>query len=279
MMSELISGNTNFNLDADQVDALPTTNVNLHLTAECNFFFGNYKQPTGSTDDILSTVVVNKNAILNANYKPATTAAILPVGINFAGSDEINTAVNGNSLGDVADFGDATNSAVAKDILDVVSLTLFNRREKYAAIRNDLALINSVTNNTSSVLDSNFTSENTNYDNSKFFPRYLDSGRYDASIASEANDNTVAYSFNQARLHFVVQVAGSLADAEGANSNSVNGISSDLSNAVSRGDSDLYMARAFPSRLQDMISNSGAYDFNVLFTLVQNDALNDGESA
>jgi hypothetical protein len=238
MMSELISGNTNFNLDADQVDALPTTNVNLHLTAECNFFFGNYKQPTGSTDDILSTVVVNKNAILNANYKPATTAAILPVGINFAGSDEINTAVNGNSLGDVADFGDATNSAVAKDILDVVSLTLFNRKEKY-----------------------------------------LDSGRYDASIASEANDNTVAYSFNQARLHFVVQVAGSLADAEGANSNSVNGISSDLSNAVSRGDSDLYMARAFPSRLQDMISNSGAYDFNVLFTLVQNDALNDGESA
>ena len=275
VMSELISGNTNFNLDADQVGILPTTDINLHLTAECNFFTGNYTQLANGTSDIQSNVIVNRDAILLANYKKATTDAILPVGINFQGSTDINDAVKNETLGDVADFDDAgsSNSAVAKDILDVVSLSLFNKKEKYAAIRNDLALITSVTDNTTDVLSNEFTTENSvNYESSKFFPRYLDSGRYDNSEASEANGSVINYDFNEARLHFIVRVAGSLADADGD-------ISANLTNAVNRNDSDLYLARALPSRLNEMISDTGEYDFNVLFTLVQNDALNDGESS
>lgn len=272
MMSQIVDGSTNLNLDADQVDSLPTTKVNLHLTAECNFFRGNFQQPSNDSGDINSNVTVNQDAILNAVYKRARTAAILPVGINFCGSDEINDAVgnSANPLGDVANLEDAENSAVGKDILDVISLTLFKRTKKYAAIRNDHTLVDTVTNNTKNVLSNGFISEDSDYAGSKFFPRYLDSGRYDASTASEANGAKIDYNFNQARLHFVVTVNGSLADADGE-------ISNQLNNAVDRNEDALYMARALPSRLQNMIGNTGDYHFNVLFTLVQNDKLGDGE--
>lgn len=168
-------------------------------------------------------------------------SAISTSGVIFGGSAVTNVADSSNadiSLEDVKTFGtefmamssisagsgeSVVNSAnekllvgqssVGDGLLQAVSAALFKKLGKNAALLNDTDLVADLNDKFHTALSNNMSESTKPYGTSKYFKRYLESGRYESD---NADVNTIIdYNMNDTIINMVVSISGAVNDADG----------------------------------------------------------------
>ena len=230
-------------------DNLPGSGAyDIAFTGVANFLSGDYKQNSSDINDIVSNVAIDTNALNNAHFflvtgghdtRGATYANSINTGAYFYGASAANKVQlsNGGSVDidgllpygsawipmtDVAtgvqsskvnDDGVLLNdqSSVADGLLQAVTAALFTKIGKNAAILNDAPMHGTLQTNFNSGLGTVMNEDSKDYANSKFFKRYLESGRY----ASENHDTNIKdYNMDNTLVNMIVNISGTVSDTD-----------------------------------------------------------------
>lgn len=254
--SLLYVNNANVSFDALVASGLPENEreeIDLAVHGFADFVSGTYQQKTTDTDDIASTVTVDKANLLAASFKLLTDA---PTGAtwNFStvGDDIKDTgsglvitsasalkprndanAANGGaavsvgsgdwfanlqvwagSNANVVDGGNVKHGqGIGAVLVQAAGAALFKRLGKNAAISNDKS-IEAKQDGLATLIKGVIDEDAEDYSTSKMFKRYLDSARYEADASADVG-STVAYNLDQANFDFIVQVQGTVSDGNG----------------------------------------------------------------
>lgn len=104
-------------------------------------------------------------------------------------------------------------SSVGDGLLQAVSAALFKKLGKNAALINDTDLVADLNDKFHTALSNNMSESNKPYGTSKYFKRYLESGRYESD---GADVNTIIdYNMNDTIVNMVVSISGAVNDADG----------------------------------------------------------------
>lgn len=107
-----------------------------------------------------------------------------------------------------------TDTGVGEALLNAVSQALFKKMGKNAALNNDTDIKNDLQGKLYNVINSAVSESNVTYSASKYFKRYLDSGRY--LTDSNLNVNEIKpYLVNDTVIHALVNISGSVTDSDG----------------------------------------------------------------
>jgi hypothetical protein len=107
----------------------------------------------------------------------------------------------------------ASDTSVGDALLNAVSQALFKKMGKNAALNNDTDIKTDLQNKLYQAINSAVREENVSYSSSKYFKRYLDSGRYLSD--SDANvDELKPYTVNDTVIHALVNISGSVTDSD-----------------------------------------------------------------
>ena len=104
-------------------------------------------------------------------------------------------------------------TSIGDALLNCVSQSLFKNFGRTSAINNDIALKKDLQSQFFTAANGDLAEENNSYTGSKFFRRYLQSGRY-ADDTTSNFENTVDYNLNDTVFRFILQINGSMTDSD-----------------------------------------------------------------
>ena len=228
--------------------------VDIAVEGFANWISGNYTQNTGNINDIKSNLTVDKSTLKTGAFSLITdldnidSASFSSYGdiIKTKGSGLVvdsskgvrkmfksddNTKVNLTTaaaswfvnlqawagLDSNVYSGDALKhdkSSLGSVLVQTAGAALFQNLGRNAALKNDTnihAKESKLANDISNAL----TEVANNYNDSKFFKRYLDSGRYDADSTRDTGNGPVSYALDNAAFDFMIQVGGTVSDSDG----------------------------------------------------------------
>ena len=282
----------NGTVDVDAVGSLHSDKDNIDLAIEgfADFISGNYIQNVNDTNEVKSNVTIDANAVNAAIFRLVTAtnnieggdmtfttygntirsqdAKLLLTGINGIrnGSITYNT-INGSYFGDLEAYdGNVSNLRNNNSILrgkgglgpvlvQSVSAALFKSLGRNAAINNDTDVASKSNGLAISIKDE---WDESNGNSTKYFTRYLDSGRFYDDMNTGTVDSKVDYNFANATFDFIVKLTGSVSDSDtgiNMNSDSVNRIFGDKTNTETK------------------VNSTGAYTMNIYVRLTQKNGL------
>jgi len=272
-------------IDAKVQDSLPDDgNYDIAFTGVASFLSGNYKQDSSDINDIVSTVTVDTDALNAAHFFLVTdghdsrhtgysvnssayfygsssatkvqmgddsnadmTTDLLPYGNSWIAMTDVATGTQSTKIADNGALLKA-QSSVADGLLQAVTAALFKKIGKNAAILNDAPMKSNLQTNFNNGLGSVMNEDGKDYNSSKFFKRYLESGRYasddhDTDLKSYVMDNTV--------VNMIVNISGTVSDSDTNpvfNASVIEQIFGSETKIASNG---FYSIRAFVSLLHD----------------------------
>ena len=229
--------------------------VDIAVEGFANWISGDYVQNTGDINDIKSNLTVNRSRLKTAAFSlmtdiSHTTASFSSYGdvIKTKGSGLVidsskgvtsmlkSDGVTSVSLTDAAaswfvnlrawagvdtNVYDSANNAIKHDkstlgsvLVQTAGAALFQKLGRNAALKNDTdihAKESKLANDISNAL----TESSANYSDTKFFKRYLDSGRYDDDSSRDTGNGPVTYALDNANFDFMIQVGGTVSDSDG----------------------------------------------------------------
>lgn len=246
--SVIYVNNANISFDAEVASGLPTDEsgeVDLAVIGFADFVSGSYQQKTSAPNDITSTVSVVTDDLKNATFKLLTAA---PTGATFSFStigDAIKDTEEGLVIQDASAIKPVGKDAVTKGsgawfanlrtwagtlsnvvdganvlesqgmgavLVQAAGAALFGRLGKNAAISNDSSIEAKQSALATAIAGTISETAGTNYNDSKMFKRYLDSGRYEADNVDV--NASVDYNLDAANFDYIVQLQGSVADED-----------------------------------------------------------------
>jgi hypothetical protein len=251
----LITVDAPASIDAEVAVDLPAESAAVDIAVEgfANWISGDYVQNTGDINDIKSNLTVNKSTLKTAAFSlmtdiDHTTASFSTYGniIKTKGSGLVidsskgvtsmlkNDGVTSVALTDAAaswfvnlrawagvDSNVYSGTALKHDkcslgsvLVQTAGAALFQKLGRNAALKNDTdihAKENKLANDISNAL----TESSANYSATKFFKRYLDSGRYDDDASRDTGNGPVSYALDNANFDFMIQVGGTVSDSDG----------------------------------------------------------------
>ena len=243
----------NASVNALTTESVATGNYEMAFFGVANFLSGSYTQDTSDVNDIKSTITLSESALSNAHFFYVAETSAYPFGgesdyggtITQTGLIYGSGAVNSmNARGTNVLLSDSktfhtdsqlvamTNIALGSDdtvvaagqlqqkkssvgdgLLQTVSAALFKKLGKNAALLNDTALAASLNNKFHGALSDNMSESEKPYITSKFFKRYLESGRY-RSDAADVNGTVVSYDLNDTIVNMIVSISGNVVDSD-----------------------------------------------------------------
>ena len=282
---------TDATIDATASPSVPSTKYDAAFYFAGDFLTGNFIQDSADIDSIKSTLALSQDGF-NASHAflldsgavagsggrstyansattqkalrvTATTYDNMVVGgsalnidtyVHINGAEAIPMISQAGTLpsGDLA----ASNTGVGESLLNAVSQALFKRMGKNAAINNDVSLKSDLQDKLFVAINDAVGEVDASYNDSKYFKRYLDSGRY-ADHTSELVNQRKTYTVANTVIHALVKITGNVADSS---------TSPDLGNsAVSE--------RIFGVNQVDTLVGSGVYETHILVALRQDNRL------
>ena len=284
---------TNADIDATASPEVPNTQYDAAFYFSGDFLSGNFIQDSSDINSLRSNLVLSQ-AGFNASHAfliDSASVATIPAGrsaygtaaaaqkalrvtatsfanMTVGGSEAvIDTYVHINgadAIPMISQAGDLptgalanTDTGVGEALLNAVSQSLFKKMGKNAALNNDVELKNDLQGKLFAAINTAVSEANVTYAQSKYFKRYLDSGRY----LSDSNlnvDEVKPYTVHDTVIHALVKISGSVEDSDG---------SPDLTNqTISR--------RIFGDESADETQvTNGSYETHILVALRQDDRL------
>jgi hypothetical protein len=250
----LITVDAPASIDAEVAVDLPAESAAVDIAVEgfANWISGDYVQNTSDINDIKSNLSVNKLTLKTAAFALMTDIAHTDASfstygdvIKTKGSGLVidsskgvtsmlkNDGVTSVSLTAAAaswfvnlrawagtDSNVYSGTALKHDkstlgsvLVQTAGAALFQKLGRNAALKNDTdihAKESKLANDISNAL----TETANNYTDSKFFKRYLDSGRYDDDSSRDTGNGPVTYALDNANFDFMIQVGGTVSDAD-----------------------------------------------------------------
>lgn len=238
----------NAEINALVQDELPDSgNYDIAFAGVANFLSGDYKQDSSDINDIVSNVTVSTDALNDAHFFLVTDghdsrhtgysvnsaayfyttsssnqvqmannsnvaiSGLIPYGSEWIAMTDVATGMKSTKI---ADNGALLNaqSSVADGLLQAVTAALFKKIGKNAAILNDAPMHGSLQSNFNTALGNRIDESQQDYTNSKFFKRYLESGRYQSD---DHDTNQKSYVMNDTLVNMIVNISGSVTDSDG----------------------------------------------------------------
>lgn len=245
--TELGMYDVNANLDA-QGAASPTHTVELAFTGVGNFLIGNYKQSNADIQEIVSnvhtvaagfgrmrtflisgpsgpTLSAYGNELETRGYETqfgtgAVTSITDENDVNVALTSVLASGHTGFiPLPNFAASNPISNQVLAKNkcslgdgLVNAISAALFKKVGKNAALMNENAIITSINDKMANSLGNEMNETSADYANSKYFRRYLQSGRY-AGSDGEINQ-LVNYTMNNTLVKCKLNIYGLVQDQD-----------------------------------------------------------------
>tara|TARA_B110001469_G_scaffold123997_1_gene136914 strand:+ start:6495 stop:7433 length:939 start_codon:yes stop_codon:yes gene_type:complete len=151
-----------------------------------------------------------------ADDSVATLASIKPFGTEFIAMTNISSGTGEGVVISATETLAKGASSVGDALFQAVNAALFKKLGKSAAILNDTNLVASLNSSLYTLLSTEVDeSTDTAYANSDFIKRYIDSGRYQDDNA-DIDGTAVDYNLNNVIMNMVVQIKGSVVDADDA---------------------------------------------------------------
>ena len=245
---------TDANASVDAVQAVDINQTQydaaFHITG--NFLSGNFIQNSSDINDIISNVSFSSDGLNSAHAFLIDSAAIDGTGkrtaygnaasaqkaLRVTSSTYSNVNVNGvesaistfvdvngadaipmiNQSGDLPDTNNAlvaANTDFGTALLNAVSQALFKRLGKNAALKNDTSLRTDLMNKFFTAINDHASEVSNTYSDSKYFKRYLDSGRYADQHTSQNVAALKSYNVDDTMFKMIVNVSGSVLDSSG----------------------------------------------------------------
>ena len=208
------------------------------------------------TGTIFGSAAVNSVAM--SNNDAVTLSDMASFGNEFIAMTSIG-AGSGDTVVDSTDKKLLAGKSSAGDaLLQAVSAALFKKLGKNAALLNDTDLVTDLNTKFHSKLNTEMAEVNKVYSDSKYFKRYLESGRYQNDSADLGGD--VAYNLNNTLVNMVINISGHVNDADGgpdlsSNTDAINQIfgtsGTDHKISVSSGSEGQYDIKVFVSLRHD----------------------------
>jgi len=133
--------------------------------------------------------------------------------ISAGGGETVVDSANEKLLAGQSSAGDA--------LFQAVSAALFKKLGKNAALLNDTDLVTDLNTKFHTALNGSMGESNANYNDSKYFKRYLASGRYQPE--NDDINAVVAYNVNNTLINMVINISGHVNDNDGGPDLSSNG--------------------------------------------------------
>jgi hypothetical protein len=227
--------------------------VDIAVEGFANWITGDYVQDTTDINDIKSNLVVNTSRLKTAGYSlltalPGDSGAAFSSygdviktkgsGLVIDSSKNVTSMLKNDGVTSVAltsaaaswfvnlrawagtDSNVYSGTAIKHDkstlgsvLVQTAGAALFQKLGRNAALKNDIDIHdreNKLANDISNAL----TEVAINYTDSKFFKRYLDSGRYDDDSSRDTGNGPVTYALDNANFDFMVQVGGTVSDSD-----------------------------------------------------------------
>lgn len=197
-----------------------------HITSDTDSLLGGSLSDYGGAITNSGTIFA-PGAVANltlSNDAIVTLASVTTFGTKthtvMSNITQATDAVDGTALKNLSNSVSSPGDA----LLQAATAAIFKKTGKNAAISNDVALVEKINENLHSVFSNAVAENNQNYNNSKYFQKYLGAGRY---VANDADINSaVAYDVNQTIFNMVVELTGNLQDNDGPvlNGDNINSI-------------------------------------------------------
>jgi hypothetical protein len=237
----------NAEINAMVQDQLPDSgNYDIAFAGVAKFLSGDYKQDSTDINDIVSNVTVNTDALNDAHFFLVTDghdsrhtgysvnsaayfytsasadkvqmgnnsnvaiSGLLPYGNAWVAMTDVATGTQGSKINNSTLL--KAQSSVADGLLQAVTAALFKKIGKNAAILNDAPMHGSLQTNFNTALGNRIDESQQDYTNSKFFKRYLESGRYQSD---DHDTNQKSYVMNDTLVNMIVNISGSVTDSDG----------------------------------------------------------------
>ena len=288
---------TNADINATASPSVPNTSYDAAFYFAGNFLSGNFIQDGSDIDTIKSNLVLDQDKF-NASHAfllDSASVSIIPAGRSTYGTaaaaqkalrvtattyndmtvdssdTNIDTYVHINgdtaipminqqgALPSTSGPLAASDTGIGEALLNAVSQSLFKKMGKNAALNNDTELKTDLQNQLFTVINAAVGEANASYADSKYFKRYLDSGRY----LSDSNlnvDEAKPYTVTNTVIHALVKITGNVEDSDD---------SPDLTNQdVSR----RIFGNEAATPAETQVTN-GAYTTHILVSLRQDERL------
>ena len=281
---------------AAQVDATASPEINQTAYDAAfyfsgNFLSGNFRQDTADIDSLTSNLVLDQTGFnashaflldagdvtgsgsrstygnsaaqqkalrvtdsTYANMDVGGTELVIDSYVHMNGTDAIPMISQAGEL--PAGALSASDTGVGEALLNAVSQALFKKMGKNAALNNDANIKTDLQGKLYEAINVAVREENVSYSSSKYFKRYLDSGRY----ISDSNlnvDEVKPYTVNDTVIHALVNITGSVTDGDGPT------LSVEANSVRIFGD---------PASAETQVTN-GTYTTHILVALRQDDRL------
>jgi hypothetical protein len=192
--------------------------------------------------------------VADSNNAAVTVASVKTFGNEFIAMSSI-AAGGGETVVNSTDKKMlAGQSSVGDGLFQSVSAALFKKLGKNAALLNDSYLETDLNTKLHTALNNNISESSKDYANSKYFKRYLESGRYQNDSGDLSSD--VSYNLNDTIVNMVVSISGHVNDADGgpdlsSNTDAINQIFGTSGTDHLIADNGVYTIKAFISLRHD----------------------------
>lgn len=226
--------------------------VDIAVEGFANWISGDYVQNTGNINDIKSNLTVDKSTLKTAAYSlltslPSDSGATFSSygdiiktkgsGLVIDSSKGVTSMLKNDGITSVTLTSGAAawfvnlrawagvdsnvyagtalkhdKSTLGSVLVQTAGAALFQKLGRNAALKNDTdihAKENKLANDISAAL----TESSANYSVTKFFKRYLDSGRYDDDSSRDTGNGPITYALDNANFDFMIQVGGTVSDS------------------------------------------------------------------
>lgn len=250
----LITVDAPASVDAEVAVDLPAESAEVDIAVEgfANWISGDYVQNTSDINDIKSNLSVNKSTLKTAAFSLMTdidhTAAVFSSygdvikskgsGLVIDSSRGVTSMLKSDGVTSVGLTTDAASwfvnlsawagtdsnvysgtalkhdkSTLGSVLVQTAGAALFQKLGRNAALKNDTD-IHDKESKLANDISNALTESSANYTDSKFFKRYLDSGRYDDDSSRDTGNGPVTYALDNANFDFMIQVGGTVSDSD-----------------------------------------------------------------
>ena len=208
------------------------------------------------TGTLFGSAAVDKLA--DANNAAVTLSDMAAFGNEFIAMTNIRAGTGETVVNSTDTKLLAGQSSVGDGLFQAVSAALFKKLGKNAALLNDTDLVEDLNTKFHSKLNTEMSEAAKDYANSKYFKRYLESGRYQ-NDAGDLNAD-ISYNMNNTLVNMVINISGHVNDTDGgpdlsSNTDAINQIfgtsGTDHKISVSSGSEGQYDIKVFVSLRHD----------------------------
>ena len=281
--------NVNGTINVQGLQTLPEIPVDMAILGYVDFISGSYEQRSTNVKDINSSVGVNAFGLVGGVYKLISDNSVNDLNFSFtsygntikgqgnkllAQADGINkntfgsiSTESGAYFSDLSNYNGKISSIIANSskikhnrsglgavLIQAISVALFKSLGRNAAINNDSTIRNKDINLANKIANE-WNEDYSGYSNSKYFMRYLDSGRFYDDGGSVGNASI--YNFSNATFDFIVKLTGKIDDSDSSinmGAISINRIFGEYPN-------------------ETKVMSDGNYELNIFFRLTQTNYL------